>query len=98
MRDWPRHPLPGDLQELLQHADGLHLWADLDTGRSYQGLAPIAEWELARTRMWGSDADPDSLGDVRLHKRRKPQPWLGFSVEAPVIEDGAGITAKAIVH
>lgn len=66
MRDCPRHPLPGDLRELLQHADGLHLWADLDTGRSYQGLAPIAEWELARTRMWGSDADPDSLGDEYL--------------------------------
>jgi hypothetical protein len=32
------------------------------------------------------------------HKRRKPQRWLGFSVEAPGIEDGAGVRPKSIVH
>jgi hypothetical protein len=26
----------------------------------------MADWELARTRMWGSDADPDLLGDEYL--------------------------------
>ena len=66
MHDWPKHPLPPDLQKLLRSADGLHLWADLDVGRSYQGIAPIADWQLARTRMWGSDADPDLLGDEYL--------------------------------
>lgn len=66
MRDWPKHQLPPDLQNLLQHVDGVHLWADLDAGRSYQGIAPLADWELARTRMWGSDADPDLLGDDYL--------------------------------
>jgi hypothetical protein len=66
MRDWPKHPLPKDLQNLLRHVDGLHLWADLDAGRSYQGIAPLADWQLARTRMWGSDSEPDPLGDEYL--------------------------------
>jgi hypothetical protein len=38
---WPEHPLPQDLVELLSKVNGIHLWADLDTGRSYEGLAPI---------------------------------------------------------
>jgi hypothetical protein len=52
---WPRHALPRDLVELLSRVNGIHLWADLDTGRSYEGLAPLEEWDLARVKMWGSD-------------------------------------------
>jgi hypothetical protein len=46
--------------------NGIHLWADLDTGRSYEGLAPLEEWELARTRMFGAEADPTLLSDRYL--------------------------------
>jgi hypothetical protein len=62
-RQWPQHPLPEDLQDLLRRANGIHLWADLDTGRAYEGLAPLEEWDLARRTMWGVDASPDMLGD-----------------------------------
>lgn len=65
-RKWPRHVLPADLAALLLRVDGIHLWADLDTGRSYEGLAPLAEWELARTTMYGPDARVDSLSERYL--------------------------------
>jgi hypothetical protein len=38
--------LPDDLRELLLRANGIHLWADLETGRAYEGLAPLQEWRL----------------------------------------------------
>jgi hypothetical protein len=63
---WPRHPLPDDLVALLKRANGIHLWADLDEGRSYEGLAPLGEWQLARTKLWGDGADPKMLDDRYL--------------------------------
>jgi len=63
---WPNHRLPDDLVALLRRANGIHLWADLDEGRAYQGLAPLAEWRAARHRMWGDDADPTILPDRYL--------------------------------
>jgi hypothetical protein len=63
---WPRHPLPTDLSALLLRVNGIHLWADLDTGRSYEGLAPLEEWGLARVAMWGPNAGDDLLGDRHL--------------------------------
>ena len=47
------------LRALVEHTNGIHLWANLETGRSYEGLAPIEEWDLAREKM------PGSLLDVR---------------------------------
>ena len=58
---WPRHRLPQDLVALLGRANGIHLWADLDKGRAYEGLAPLAEWRVARQKMWGDHADPALL-------------------------------------
>jgi hypothetical protein len=60
---WPRRALPADLVELLLRVNGIHLWADLETGRAYEGLAPFEEWELARVKMWGPHAAPSLLGD-----------------------------------
>jgi len=60
---WPSHRLPGDLIALLERVNGIHLWADLDVGRSYLGLAPIEEWNLARVKMYGSEADQELLDD-----------------------------------
>jgi hypothetical protein len=72
---WRLHPLPQDLVELLSKVNGIHLWADLDSGRSYEGLAPLDEWDLARVKMWGPDADAGAL----------PDRYLGLSYHA----DGA---------
>lgn len=49
------HRLPTDLHALVKRINGIHLWANVETGRSYVGLAPIEEWELARIRMCGEE-------------------------------------------
>jgi hypothetical protein len=63
---WPGHRLPPDLRSLVSRFDGIHLWADLSTGRSHEGLAPIAEWDLARTKMYGAHAEKTLLADKYL--------------------------------
>jgi hypothetical protein len=63
---WPSHQLPDDLVALLRRANGIHRWADLDTGRAYEGLAPLADWRVARQRMWGDDVDRALLADRYL--------------------------------
>jgi hypothetical protein len=63
---WSRHRLPEDLVALLRRANGIHLWADLDEGRAYQGLAPLSEWRTASQKMWGDHADPALLADRYL--------------------------------
>jgi hypothetical protein len=49
----PSQPLPADLRALVARINGIHLWADPETGRSYTGFAPIEEWEVARIKMYG---------------------------------------------
>ena len=55
--------LPSDLEAMIAKVDGIHLWADAQTGRSYLGLAPMAEWETARTKLFGKGASSDLLDD-----------------------------------
>jgi hypothetical protein len=62
-RRFPRHHLPADLKALVARVNGIHLWANLETGRTYEGLAPIEEWELARVKMYGKDGDSTLLDD-----------------------------------
>ena len=62
----PHHTLPADLRALVVRVNGIHLWADLVEGRSYEGLAPLEEWELARVKMYGQTADPRLLADRYL--------------------------------
>lgn len=59
----PFHPLPADLLALVARINGIHLWADRETARSYIGFAPIEEWEIARIKMYGSEADRSLLDD-----------------------------------
>jgi hypothetical protein len=59
----PSHPLPADLLGLVARMNGIHLWAEPRTGRSFTGLAPIEEWDLARIKMYGPTARPDILDD-----------------------------------
>jgi hypothetical protein len=46
--DWqlrfPAYRLPSDLRQFLMRANGVQLWADLDTQESYLGILPLAEW------------------------------------------------------
>jgi hypothetical protein len=63
---WPSHPLPSDLRHLIEQVNGIHLWADVETGRAYHGLAPVEEWQSARIAMYGDDADPDILEEQYL--------------------------------
>ena len=63
-RQHPSHPLPADLQALVARINGIHLWADSETGWCYQGFAPIEKWDLARSTMyWGPTTDPSLLDD-----------------------------------
>ena len=70
MEDWqclhPSYPLPSDLREIILRCNGIHLWANAETGRSYSGLAPIEEWDLARIKMFGPGADKSLLDDLYL--------------------------------
>jgi hypothetical protein len=36
--------LSADVVDLLRRIDGIHLWADLDEGRSYFGILPLVGW------------------------------------------------------
>ncbi len=63
---WPSHPLPPDLRQLVEQANGIHLWADVETGRAYAGLAPIDEWQPARIVMYGRSSDPELLSERYL--------------------------------
>lgn len=75
----PSHPLPADLRALVARINGIHLWANADTGRSYDGLAPIEEWELARIKMYGPTADPGLLDD-RYVALSYNQDWGAFII------------------
>ncbi|MEW6251798.1 MAG: SMI1/KNR4 family protein [Planctomycetota bacterium] len=48
----PEHPLPADLAELLERVNGIHLWAELDSGRAYVGILPLEEWREATEDLW----------------------------------------------
>jgi hypothetical protein len=63
---FPYHALPADLKDLVAQVNGIHLWADLDTRRSYDGLAPLEEWDLARIKMYGRGSDAHLLPDRYL--------------------------------
>jgi hypothetical protein len=46
--------LPADLKELVRRADGIHLWANPETGRGYTGVSPIADWAPANETLGAS--------------------------------------------
>jgi hypothetical protein len=60
---YPEWRLPDDLVALVRRINGIHLWANVETGRAYQGIAPIEEWEAARLRLYGPTAGHDLLDD-----------------------------------
>lgn len=55
--------LPADLRALVLRINGVHLWANVETGRAYSELAPIEEWDLARVKMYGAAAARKLLDD-----------------------------------
>jgi len=40
----PEVTISWDVVDLLRRVDGIHLWADLHTGRAYFGVLPLMEW------------------------------------------------------
>jgi len=52
IRGWqdlhPESVLRDDVWDLLTQVDGVHLWADLETRRSYFGIRPLDEWRSTR--------------------------------------------------
>ncbi len=63
-----RTPLsfPSDLMSLVARVNGIHLWAELDRGRSYTGLAPIEEWDVGGVVLF-SDALDDRHVALTYH-------------------------------
>jgi hypothetical protein len=55
---FPEHRLPADVVAFLGRGDGVHWWADLDKGRAYVGLAPLAEWADAAAKIAGYFDEP----------------------------------------
>jgi hypothetical protein len=51
---WPYQAVPAELLALVRAANGIHFWANAQTGDRYTGLAPIEEWEIAGTKMYGT--------------------------------------------
>jgi len=43
----PDLPQSADITDWLAQIDGIHLWADLDTGLRYFGIRPLSEWRRA---------------------------------------------------
>jgi hypothetical protein len=80
----PSHPLPNDLAALVERANGIHLWANIDTGRSYVGLAPIEEWDIARIKMYGQSGNPVLLDDryVAISYHQDGASFLVLDVES----------------
>ena len=62
----PAYRLPADLRSVVERTNGIHLWANAESRRAYVGLAPIEEWDVARVRMYGPEADPALLDDRYL--------------------------------
>jgi hypothetical protein len=95
----PTHPLPVDLQALVARINGIHLWANAETGRSYEGLAPIEEWELARTKMYGPTADRALLDDrfvaLSYHQDGAAFVVLDIVTEKYFLMDAAGPEATS---
>ncbi|CAN5281217.1 hypothetical protein BH09MYX1_BH09MYX1_28180 [soil metagenome] len=60
---FPSHHLPVDLVALLKRVNGIHLWAGVESSRAYQGLAPLSEWTLARSKLFGASAEPSVLDE-----------------------------------
>jgi len=48
----PHHDLPPDVVEFLQQVNGVHLWADIDSHRSYYGILPVSKWQDANDADW----------------------------------------------
>lgn len=60
------YPLPKSLKELLLRINGIHLWANSETQRAHQGLAPLEEWGPAPKVFYGEGATDEFLDKDRL--------------------------------
>jgi hypothetical protein len=60
----PSHLLPLDLMDFLTRVNGIHLWADLETSRSYFGILPLSEWHDVASSDWAMMFDSPPTGQM----------------------------------
>jgi hypothetical protein len=68
----PAHPLPPDLIGFLRQVDGVHLWADLASGRAYFGILPMNERQDAGDTDWAMMFDAPHVAWARGGQDREP--------------------------
>ena len=99
LRERPSHRLPPDLLELVLRVNGIHLWARTDTGRSYAGIAPIEEWEIARIKLYGATANPGLLDEksvaISYHQDAAAFVVLDVTTGKYLLMDAAGPDATS---
>lgn len=80
LTDWQAcHPgisLAPDVVDLVRHVDGIHLWADLDRGRSYYGIRPLSEWVEVAASEWSFLFDTPKAGAFVLSYRNNGDYFL----------------------
>lgn len=99
------HVLPDDVRELLTVANGVHLWADVETGRSYFGILPLEEWRDVAVSRWAWLFDdrptPQALvisyhenGDYLLVLETSPQCFVWWDPQNPLEPKRVGSTVE----
>jgi hypothetical protein len=68
--------------EILLRANWIHVWADLDVGRAYFGLAPLAEWEDASRVGWASMFEVPPRGAVAISYHENGDDYLVLDTAA----------------
>lgn len=83
--------LPSDLRELLLHANGIHLWANVEHRRSYEGLLPLSNWRPA-TEVFPGAAFPNasSLFVISYHSDNAAFVTVDLSTGVYYLVDTAG--------
>ncbi|HLW68048.1 MAG TPA: SMI1/KNR4 family protein [Gemmataceae bacterium] len=63
-RNYTGYTLPSDLMRFLTFANGIHLWADLDSSLAYFGISPLNEWQDAGNVNWATMFDSPPMGKL----------------------------------
>lgn len=85
-KNWPSHPLPTDMVELLTQANGVHLWADIDgkSGRSYEGILPLEEWRDVNQMSWAEIVFPSRAdGHLAMSYHTDGNAYLALDTRGP---------------
>jgi hypothetical protein len=84
--NWPSHPLPKDMVELLTQANGIHLWADIagKSGRSYEGILPLEGWRDVNQTNWAEIVFPSRPdGHLAMSYHADGDAYLALDTRGP---------------